>query len=232
MSMGLQTQHLQCLYGQPSLEESEQKYMKLHALMDRTLPPEIMIRGMEEISAGRLIGHPGVRSWTTPNGLICPQGTHNSTPTSRPNRLHSYRLHQHRSHNSSICPHSSHSNNSSGTTKATSNNPTNGTREILMVMLHPIHSLEEAPMFLSHPNNGTQVASVWQWRRGNSNQNNTKAPYSNTQKNSSTSSIVSPAATSLTMKATNAPLEYKYKDNTCHTSRGMKPNCMQIVEPA
>jgi hypothetical protein len=24
----------------------------------------------------------------------------------------------------------------------------------------------------------------------------------------------------------------EYKDNTCHTSRGMKPNCMQIVEPA
>jgi len=85
-------------------------------------------------------------------------------------------------------------------------------------------------VLLSHPNNGTQVVSVWQWRRGNSNQNNTKAPYSNTQKNSSTSSIVSPAATSLTMKATNAPLEYK--DNTCHTSRGMKPNCTQIVEPA
>jgi len=40
---------LQRLYGQPSLQESEQNYMKLYAPMDRTLPPEMMIRGMEEI---------------------------------------------------------------------------------------------------------------------------------------------------------------------------------------
>ena len=40
---------LQRLYGQPSLQEIEQNLLKLHEGMDRTLPPEVMIRGMEEI---------------------------------------------------------------------------------------------------------------------------------------------------------------------------------------
>eukprot|EP00804_Cyclotella_cryptica_P030999 CCRYP_013582-RA/>CCRYP_013582-RA protein AED:0.56 eAED:0.40 QI:0/-1/0/1/-1/1/1/0/562 len=40
---------LQRLYGQPGLHEVEQNYKKLHEPMDRTLPPEMMIRGMEEI---------------------------------------------------------------------------------------------------------------------------------------------------------------------------------------
>jgi hypothetical protein len=40
---------IRCLYGQPSLQEVEQNLLKLHNSMDRTLRPEVMIRGMEEI---------------------------------------------------------------------------------------------------------------------------------------------------------------------------------------
>lgn len=40
---------LQRLYGQPSLQEVEQNLLRLNEPMDRTLPPELMIRGMEEV---------------------------------------------------------------------------------------------------------------------------------------------------------------------------------------
>jgi len=40
---------LQRLYDQPSLQEVEENLLLLHDSMDRTLPPEVMIRGMEEI---------------------------------------------------------------------------------------------------------------------------------------------------------------------------------------
>jgi hypothetical protein len=40
---------LQRLYGKPSLHEVDENYKKLHDQMDRSLPPEVMLRGMEEI---------------------------------------------------------------------------------------------------------------------------------------------------------------------------------------